>query len=51
MTLALVDQGMLPSPCVGICRIDETTGWCASAGAETGFALPEGYPAGLGVFR
>src|SRR5271170_6369441 len=28
MTPALAGQGMLPSPCVGICRLDDATGWC-----------------------
>ncbi|HEU0216863.1 MAG TPA: DUF1289 domain-containing protein [Stellaceae bacterium] len=28
MTLAPIAEGMLPSPCVGICRLDDTTGWC-----------------------
>jgi predicted Fe-S protein YdhL (DUF1289 family) len=28
MTPALPEQGILPSPCVGICRLDDTTGWC-----------------------
>src|ERR1700730_8073432 len=29
MTEALgIIQGMLSSPCVGICRIDDATGWC-----------------------
>jgi predicted Fe-S protein YdhL (DUF1289 family) len=28
MTAVLEVQGMLPSPCVGICRLDDATGWC-----------------------
>jgi predicted Fe-S protein YdhL (DUF1289 family) len=28
MTPTPQEQDMLPSPCVGICRLDETTGWC-----------------------
>jgi predicted Fe-S protein YdhL (DUF1289 family) len=28
MTLAPPEQSMLLSPCVGICRLDDTTGWC-----------------------
>jgi predicted Fe-S protein YdhL (DUF1289 family) len=28
MTPQLEIQGMLPSPCVGICRLDDATGWC-----------------------
>ncbi|WP_246100536.1 DUF1289 domain-containing protein [Tepidimonas alkaliphilus] len=23
------DQGLWPSPCVGVCRLDEARGWCA----------------------
>ena len=28
MTPVPTEHGMLPSPCVGICRLDDTTGWC-----------------------
>jgi len=28
VTSAPLAQGMLSSPCVGICRLDEATGWC-----------------------
>ena len=28
MTPAPPEHGMLPSPCVGICRLDNVTGWC-----------------------
>ena len=35
MTLAPPEQGMLPSPCVGICRLDNATGWCLGCARDT----------------
>jgi len=35
MTLAPPEQGMLPSPCVGICRLDDATGWCLGCARDT----------------
>jgi predicted Fe-S protein YdhL (DUF1289 family) len=35
MTPAPPEQGMLPSPCVGICRLDDATGWCLGCARDT----------------
>ena len=35
MTPASPEQGMLPSPCVGICRLDNATGWCLGCARDT----------------
>jgi len=35
MTMAPMVQGMLPSPCVGICRLDDATGWCLGCARDT----------------
>jgi predicted Fe-S protein YdhL (DUF1289 family) len=35
MTPASPEQGMLPSPCVGICRLDNVTGWCLGCARDT----------------
>jgi predicted Fe-S protein YdhL (DUF1289 family) len=35
MTQAPPEQGMLPSPCVGICRLDNATGWCLGCARDT----------------
>jgi predicted Fe-S protein YdhL (DUF1289 family) len=35
MTPAPLEQGMLLSPCVGICRLDDTTGWCLGCARDT----------------
>jgi predicted Fe-S protein YdhL (DUF1289 family) len=35
MTQAPPEQGMLPSPCVGICRLDDATRWCLGCARDT----------------
>ena len=35
MTAAPPEPGMLLSPCVGICRLDDTTGWCLGCARDT----------------
>jgi predicted Fe-S protein YdhL (DUF1289 family) len=35
MTMAPPEQGILPSPCVGICRLDDETGWCLGCARDT----------------
>ena len=35
MTPAPPEHGMLPSPRVGICRLDDTTGWCLGCARDT----------------
>jgi predicted Fe-S protein YdhL (DUF1289 family) len=35
MTQAPPEPGMLPSPCVGICRLDDATGWCLGCARDT----------------
>jgi predicted Fe-S protein YdhL (DUF1289 family) len=35
MTPVSPEQGMLPSPCVGICRLDDATGWCLGCARDT----------------
>jgi len=35
MTPVSPEQGMLPSPCVGICRLDNATGWCLGCARDT----------------
>jgi predicted Fe-S protein YdhL (DUF1289 family) len=34
MTLTAPEPSILPSPCVGICRLDEATGWCLGCGRD-----------------
>ena len=36
MTPAPPEPSLLPSPCVGICRLDEATGWCLGCARNTG---------------
>jgi predicted Fe-S protein YdhL (DUF1289 family) len=36
MTPAPPEPSLLPSPCVGICRLDEATGWCLGCARDTG---------------
>jgi predicted Fe-S protein YdhL (DUF1289 family) len=35
MTVTPPEQGMLASPCVGICRLDDATGWCLGCARDT----------------
>jgi predicted Fe-S protein YdhL (DUF1289 family) len=35
MTVAPPQPAMLASPCVGICRLDEATGWCLGCARDT----------------
>jgi len=35
MIMAPPEQAMLASPCVGICRLDEATGWCLGCARDT----------------
>jgi len=35
MTMAPMVPGMLASPCVGICRLDDATGWCLGCAHDT----------------
>jgi predicted Fe-S protein YdhL (DUF1289 family) len=35
MTQASPEQGVLPSPCVGIRRLDNETGWCLGCARDT----------------
>jgi predicted Fe-S protein YdhL (DUF1289 family) len=30
--VATTSGGLLPSPCIGVCRLDERTGWCVGCG-------------------
>jgi predicted Fe-S protein YdhL (DUF1289 family) len=35
VTSAPLEQSILPSPCVGICRLDDATGWCLGCARNT----------------
>jgi predicted Fe-S protein YdhL (DUF1289 family) len=36
MTPTPPEPALLPSPCVGICRLDDATGWCLGCARDTG---------------
>jgi hypothetical protein len=51
MTPAPPEQGMLRSPCVGICRLDDTTGWCLGCARDANELASRGERISCGRYR